>query len=322
MRVNWLAWGIAACLLIDGGIIAGWIGRNPPMMDFDVFYRASGLAHPYPGASETPFVNPPTSLWLFWPLSWMSRGVAAAVWTLTNVGLFWVGMRRLFGDRAVALAFISPLLFWALWLGQSTPMLAGIVGVAFAAPAIPGGILLGIAASVKPQFLWLAPLIFWRSGEVKRGVAMVITLGILAMVAWSALGEWITALPAFKATMLRQGVMTQSASIGGLMALIDPSLVPIGMLLGFGLAVVAKPASKPELLACVVGGSVLAAPYALPHDLVALVPMAWLAMEGRGRALALSFLVGLLPVLSVAAGLFEMRRRPARQRSSVAPRST
>lgn len=144
-------------------------------------------------------LNPPVSLLLFAPLSWIPPAVAIYLWTGLTLALYggmvWMLWRR-YRTRLTPVQLVWACAIGGLWytvvLGQIYVLVAATATAAWLlldrpetdrCSAISAGILVGATAALKPNFgIWLALL--WLAGQ--RRVAYA---GVLV-------GVFLTALPA------------------------------------------------------------------------------------------------------------------------------
>jgi hypothetical protein len=163
-------------------------------------------------------------------------------------------------------------------------------------PAL-AGVLLGLAACIKPQALVLAPIVFWGRWRmlgwmVAAGAALVAASLVFGVQRWV---EWPHALAAFRALVPATDRINPSALIAA------PWWAAIVAAFGLFLALTSRD------LVGLVGGALCLTPYAHAYDLVPLTPLAasWLferKAHGWGLAITGGALLGGL-VASPAAAL-------------------
>ena len=192
--------GSIVCAALAGLFWLGYFVHDPYANDFRVFYYAAhvgvsdGWAHIYDldrvrsaaawlGGkdavidSRSSYVNTPLFVWVLSPLTALPLTAAYVVWASVSLAAF-VAMWRVAApwgglDRASLLLY--SIAFWpvfvSLWMGQPS-----IVTVAFAAlawwfltkerPWI-AGVCLAIATVLKPQEVFLLPLVLLASGRTR-----------------------------------------------------------------------------------------------------------------------------------------------------------
>ena len=268
-------------------------------VDFSVFWQASRDLHPY-AFSGSPFGNPPTALLFFKALEILPLWPAFALWDAAGLACFlWLGS-RLYGVRAAILGVFSPAIVMALAAGQVSLIVGSLVFAAFLAGPIFCGVLLGIAACLKPQMVFLAPLLFLFAREIRPLAAFCATGAGLSLVATAVFGpsiwtDWVHGM---------RNLLVVAEHRHALSLTISPMTygLPFG-LLSAGLAVVGlyqcRNLPNEHRAAAVVAASLFAAPYALLYDLAPLVVFAALpilrATSWRSFGAALTYSAGLGP---------------------------
>ncbi len=275
---------------------------NDHAIDYRVFWRTASkpLSNVYqPG--HMPFVYPPTALLLFKPLALLPQQGGFFTWVAVSALVFSLAVARLAEWRIAALSFLSPAAIKGIILGQSAMLLGGATFGSLLLPPLAGGIVLGIVLAIKPQILLFAPLAFLvrREWRLLAGIA----IGGLGLVAASLIAfgpglwaEWLQALPEFRATLLRDGVLDRVVTPAGRAEHAGlPSWPFILTGLALGAAAVVSAARKLEgaqLITLIVAASLVASPYAHVHDTIALIPACLiLVMRGPWWAAALAALI-------------------------------
>ena len=238
-----------------------------------------------------PFAYPPTFLLLAWPFAQLPLRLAYPLWTGLEMSLFLLAASYFVRPVwTTALLALTPVVFFAAMLGQ-TSLLTGAAMLAAwrfrdVRPAL-AGVLLGVAACVKPQAMILAPIVFW--GRWRLLGCMAVTGVVMALASlgfgWRRWPEWLHAMSAFQALV----PMTDRINPSALMPGVVWSLA-VGAL-GLRLA-----ATWRDLVG-LVAGALCVAPYAHAYDLAALTPLAlgWLIewrRAGWARALTGGALLG------------------------------
>jgi hypothetical protein len=311
------------------------IGHGAP--DFDVFWTAAQhWQTPYDPAiiarleaaihlgGTWPYAYPPTFLLLTWPFAQLPLTIAYPLWTALSCGAFFYAAAHLVRPAyAAALLAITPVVFFAAELGQtSLPIGAAMIGAWLSRDSRPAlaGILLGLAACIKPQALVLAPIVFWGRWRMlgwmmASGVALVAASLVFG---WQRWAEWPHALAGFNALVPATDRINPSALMAA------PWWAAIVGALGLYLAVTSRD------LVGLVGGALCLAPYAHGYDLAPLTPLAatWLLqrrVHGWGHAIAGGALLAGLVATPAAAlafvaalALFQSRWWPFRNPSVAA----
>ena len=277
---------IAAVLLLS--LIACWMarefspGRSVIAVDYNVFWEAANSKHPYElGAHSIPY--PPTALIWLRPLAYVDFWTGYALWTLISLIAFALTGWRLFPGKIMALSIVSPIVVRSAMFGQTPLLLTSALFLGFSAGPIATGIAVGLVAGIKPQLVFLAPLVFiarreWRviaAAVATLAASIVVELAYFGSVYWS---DWIAMLPRFHQTLVDDQVLINCTSLSGLAEGYGLPFMPIfvaTLLIASYLAYKLAPRLEGgTLLGLIVACSAVAAPYSLPHDVVALVPLA------------------------------------------------
>jgi hypothetical protein len=298
---------------------AARIGHGAP--DFYVFWTAAQhWQAPYDPAiiaslearlhlgGTWPFAYPPTFLLLVWPFAQLPLSVAYPLWTGLSCGLFFYAAAHLIRPiYATAVLAICPVVFFSAELGQTSLLVgAAMIGAWLMRDNRPAlaGVLLGLAACIKPQAVLLAPIVFWGRW---RTLAWMIAVGAALVAAslvfgWRRWAEWPHALAAFRALVPATDRINPSALIAAPLWVASGWAAIVGV---FGLAL----ALTSRDLVGLVGGALCLTPYAHAYDLVPLTPLAasWLferKTHGWGLAIAGGALLGGLVATPAAALAF------------------
>jgi hypothetical protein len=112
-----------------------------------------------PPVGPLPFFYPPSALPLMMPFGLLPFWPAFWLWTLLSAAAFWTAARRITSNSL--LIFAMPMVGVDLLLGQTTLWIGALLiwGVTLVRtrPAI-AGVLLGVAAAIKPQFAIMVPV--------------------------------------------------------------------------------------------------------------------------------------------------------------------
>lgn len=283
--------------------------------DFAVFWSAVRDPAPY-AYSPWPFGNPPTALIFLQPLRMLPFWPAYAVWDLATLALFiWLGS-RLYGRKATLLGVISPATVTALIAGQVSLLVGALVFAAFLSGPILCGVLLGFAVCLKPQAVFLAPLLFLFAREVRPLVAFGLTVAALAIVATLACGpsvwsDWLGGMHNVLAVARHRGALFLTVSPMSFDRSLGFFSVPVAI---YGLYL-CRNLPNTHRPAAVVAASLFAAPYAMVYDLAPLAVFAAVAIlrssDWRSFAAALTY-SGALGFFSIPS-LWPSLRRPSVQ---------
>jgi hypothetical protein len=293
------------------GLSAVRIGHGAP--DFYVFWAAARHSQaPYDPSiiaslerqihltGVWPFAYPPTFLAVVFPFALLPLPLAYPLWAGVCVALFIYAASQLVRPTfATAILGFAPAVFISAALGQTSLLIgAAAIGawtISERRPAL-AGMLLGLAMTIKPQAVVLAPLVFWGRWRLLGAMAAAILVAILASLAfgWRRWLEWPHALAAFAALAPAAERANPSA--------LFPGLGWTVLVAGFGIYL----AIASRNLVGLIGGALCVTPYAHAYDLAPLTPLAasWLFGYRRfGWALALAGGALLAGVASTPAGV-------------------
>ena len=259
-------------------------GFEPWAIDFHVFWSSAfKQASELYVASNAPFVYPPTAIVFFKPLALLDFLAGYLVWSILSAGLFAIAVTRLAGWRVAFLSLLSAGSLQGLALGQTPMILSAALLFAIATPGIACGVIFGVVAAIKPQLLALAPLAFlvrkdWRAlAGMAVGLlgCVVIELALYGPQLWL---DWFNSIPDFRQSLFRTDVMDKVITPYGVADHLGVSPIPVlavsAALAAAAVIVSAKQVEGIYLVAVIVGASILASPYALRHDTIALIPAA------------------------------------------------
>lgn len=244
-----------------------------------------------------PFAYPPTTLLLLKPLGLMPFPLALGSWVGISAILFLAAARQLVGWRELALALLSPAIVIAAATGQVSLVVGALIlGGLSANGAVTRGAMIGLAAAIKPQMVFLFPIAFAASGDWRAmagafaagGLAVGATLLLWGFQPWL---DWLASLPQFAEVLRQTGIGIRSvtpASLAMQIGLEKPAML-IGLALGVLLVwTVFRRESEPlDRVAALCCGGLLGLPYALSYDMTALaVPVTLMLLNRRGTILS------------------------------------
>ena len=245
-----------------------------------------------------PWAYPPSALLQFLPFAPLPFPVAYTVYLLLTFGFFlWVA--RPYAGSAWPLLLASSPVLYAAWSGQTSFLVGGLILAGLARlPRLSGGVLLGIAAALKPQLLVLAPLCMIAAGHY-RALAGSIVGGAGVGLASFALGpslwlDWLDALPRFVETVRSMDILNRAVTPTGFLWNLGlpawPVVVPLGALTIYAAWTIFRRSDDKRLQAIVlIGGGLWFSPYAMNYELAMLAPMAaYYAMNGPFKSRLMS----------------------------------
>jgi hypothetical protein len=262
-----------------------WAGGRAAMSNparlFDFQYITDLQGFPA-GTTLRPYVYPPSALLLFAPFATLPFLIAYAVWTAAT-GAFFLWAARLAGAPWWVALF--PMIGLVAVCGQITFLIGGLVllGLTLRDRPVLAGVLLGVAAMIKPQSLVLLPLGLLASGSWRTifaaGATGVASFALSSLIWGPGLWlEWLGAIGRFQSEVipahpgLREDQITVHAflELMGLSGALAYLLIPAAL----GLVWVTFRGTQDPLLRATsaLGGSLLIAPYAMHYDAALLAP--------------------------------------------------
>lgn len=297
----WLLFAMVCGSAISAGLILATAYGNGIGLDFSILWKAAQARQPYAPDAYAPFVYPPTAwIWIA-PLKLLAFWPAFILWSALSVAVFLAVTRR-------PILFLSPIVVQGLVFGQPTLLLASMA----LARSRHRGLLVGVALTLKPQILFLAPLVFLvrRDWSVLISIAVGATASLLVSVV--AFGfqpwlDWLQALDHLRHVMAARNLWWMTITPYGTAARfgLDPwPFWAVGAALGLIVAV----RSRSDPLFVSVLASALATPYAYAQDLVLLLPLCLVWIERDRKPLAsLIFAGALIPAALVGVAIGELR---------------
>lgn len=294
--------------------------------DFSVFWRAARSATPYlPGDSNSLPYPPPTLLWLQ-PLAYIGAWPGYFLWCAVWLAGFAALTFRLDGARTAILATLSPASIYCIAMGQMSGFVAILILVGvLARRGIWFGVALGLAATIKPQMLLLAPLVLIARKDLPAIAAAAVTAAMVVSVATIVFGlqswlDWQAMMHEWRNLVRAVGANAPAASPALFAEYLGWPTIPFliaGVACGIWLALSSKDAEPIELAGIIVLSSVLASPYSMGYDLIAAMPLAASRAFQRKAYLFLLFLpAGIIASAWVA--IITARRHQDRDRCTPA----
>lgn len=309
-----LAWGMA--ILATLSLIAVRIYLGDIATDFSVYWRAANeppsiVYDPRPGY---PFPYAPTMLIWLAPLVWMPLWPAFFFWGAVSTILLFRTCRTHLTKNEALLVLASPPFILGLLAGQVSAALTALLlwamgtGSRFAA-----GIALGVIASIKPQLILIAPLFLLFRHDWRALIGSACTFLVLAGLSVTLFGtdlwfRWVGAFDHFHEILIAGDIFRLAITPAGAAerwGLSSSPFMVIGALVGTLLVYRCRNSNTVAATAAVAGGSLLAAPYALVYDLVAVMPfLVWAIYRGSiSAAVAISGTLNPLPLALTALNL-------------------
>ena len=324
------------CALCAPNWPRSFVERNLPA-DFSVFWAAAQLALQAPAliyndvavtlkqadaiggvVGIRPWAYPPTALLPLLPFGALPYAAALILFVTASLGLFLLATRPLFERRkllALGLIILSQPVIFAALNGQMVFVVGALVISALIwLPTAPvrAGILLGIAAAIKPQLLVFAPLALLACREYRAlgaslcaGGGMVLISLLFGPERWI---EWLAALARFRDTVESLDILYRNVTPTGMLWFLGAT-GPAQWIANLAFSLVGgwivwrvfrQSIDVPTRLLAMVGGALFAAPYAMNYDLVLLVPaaVAFIVRDHDPRASLLPMATGGLLLVS------------------------
>lgn len=262
--------------------VAGKLALTEPLRVYDFELVTALQAEPFREVIDRPFIYPPSALLLFVPLSLIPFWASFALFSAASLVWFaWVSHKA--GSDALLVAAAPPVALAAI-TGQPSLLVAGMVLLACMSPPVLAGVLFGIAATIKPTLLILAPVALiagrqWVTIGSACAAGAAVCLMSLAAFGWESWALWLEAMPRFQELIARSPNFLRTA--------VTP--YALGIRLGFesvwiivAMAALAVPAvwlafrnDTPALerSAILMGGALLVSPYAMFYELAVLAPL-------------------------------------------------
>jgi hypothetical protein len=323
--VGWFALPVAflVCIPMSAFIFLNYWSQDKFSRDFGVYWRAANqpVSEVYFWQGAFPFPYAPTMLLWIEPLAYIPRWPAYFAFVAISVAaLVWVCRKHL-SKRAIALVLATPPVCRGLFTGQVSALLSAIlIWSCETGNRIAAGIALGIIASIKPQLVVMAPLMLlfardWRA-FVSAGSTFLVMVALSILVFGPARWpEWVASMDHFHSAVADSSVINVSITPAALAERFGYPPLPfllLGTLAGAGLVYLCRNSEPFQKAAAIGAGSLLASPYALAYDLVAVIP--FLAMLiAQGRLLPLIGLGALYLPLAVPAAAVSMLPKLARR---------
>lgn len=264
--------------------IAGQLAWTSPVQAYD-FELVSSLQQPLAGAiTDRPFVYPPSALLLFAPLALVPFTASFLLFVIVSLMLFNHASRPL--RPQLLLLFLGPPVVLAALAGQPTLLVAALVLFALVKldrNEAQAGLLIGIAAMIKPPLLLLVPIAlaggaYWRAFAAATATAAAIGAVSLAAFGADAWVAWLAALPRFNGLVTEFEPLLRNAVTPNAMAIRMDFPPGAGFVCAAVVAIpfawlsFARTQDVPIRLVALIGGALLVSPYAMNYELAALAP--------------------------------------------------
>ena len=315
-RLAFSPWWIALAavfLLLDAGLLrlfafgADWAplwvaGRQAwtdaaRVYDFDLMtsLQAPLLGH----VDHRPFIYPPSALLIVAPLALLPFQASLFAVSAGSLALLAWAARPFGGDRALLL--IAPPVLLCAIAGQPSLAVGALAAAAvtrLGSRDLVAGLLLGVAAAIKPTLFLLAPIALLSGGHWRALLWSGVTAAAIALISGAVFGFgtwalWLGALPGFQQLVLGEPSLLSSTITPYATAVrfgVDPRIAMLAAALvalpvvGF---VFARTRDCGARLVALLGGGLLIAPYSMNYELALLAPAVLSARLTEPRRLVL-----------------------------------
>ena len=248
---------------------------------YDFAYVTGLQGWPLGPANLRPYIYPPSALFVFAPFALLPYWVGFALWVLLTGALFaWAGVKA----GAPWFLILAPPALLIFNCGQVTFLVGGLTIAAFALRdrSTLAGVLLGLAAVVKPQLVLLAPIALVAEGRWRTLVVMGITGLVVCAAAAAVFGlqpwfDWLGALPRFHQVIFNHPGLVADAITPyaflqhrGLRGAWAYALAPVAAaVVWFAFR---KQVALPDRLIAFFGAGLMLTPYAMNYELALFAP--------------------------------------------------
>ena len=263
-----------------------WAGAKTALSDpariYDFQHNSALQGWPLGPGRLRPYIYPPSALLLFAPFALPAYWTGFVLWVALTGGLFLWAAARI--GAPWLLVLFAPAVALTADCGQVTFLIGGLVlmGLSLRERPILAGVLFGLAATIKPQFMLLVPLALAAEGRWRTLIAAGLTGLALCLATTLAWGprlwlDWLGALPRFNALIFHDRGLTEDAITpyaalvftghnGAWAHLLAPAAAA---LVWFGFRRTRDLADRSLLL---FGATVLVTPYAMNYELALFAP--------------------------------------------------
>lgn len=308
--------------IISVAIIVGqlgpWLLANMLANDFSVYWRAANgpLSSVYSPDFRFPFSSAPTMLIWISPLAAVPMWPAYLVWTCVSVAAIAWACKPYLEREELWFLMASPPVTICLFTGQIAILLTAMMLWSFGtSKRLGAGICLGVIATIKPQLVLFVPLLLllrcdWRAfvgSAATFTIFVALTIVLYGPDVWS---DWMMSMEHFRTFLHREGVISGAISPAAVAEFWGLPTLPFllgGIVVGGWLVYRYRRSGPIELVATTAIASLLASPYGMNYDLVAVAPFLILAIF-RGSIVSVVPISSALPSLALVLASFELVR--------------
>lgn len=291
--------------------------------DFAVYWRTA-VHDPmwaYSTMEKWPFPYAPTMLLWVKPLALLPLWPAYVLWVVLSIAALAKACRKHLSKTATALVLTSPPVVHGLFTGQVSAVLAAaMLWACGTGNRIAAGLVFGAIATIKPQLVIMAPLLFlvtrdWRAIAASGATFVAIIIATTLIFGAERWPEWIGSMGYFHWILVNFNFLAGGVSLAAAAEFYGLTPTPfllVGLIVGAYLTYQCRNGSPLEKTAALAAGSLMAAPYALTYDLAPLVPfLVWSVLQGRiWPVISLMAQLNPLPLLIAAYELLRGKSLP------------
>ncbi len=271
-----------------------------------------------PVSKVRPWVYPPSALLLLAPLGLIGFSFSAAIWVVgTTLANVWAALRSRIEWSAIALALVMPASMLVAVTGQVSFLIAGLSLLSLSLMGrrpVLAGVLIGLAGALKPSSLVLLPVALIAARAYRPLIAAGAAAAAIAACSLILGGPeswlgWLAALPRFQRLVMDDpSLVARMISPSSLLVMLGAQgWVVTSLNLVFALLAAAlvwrvfRVSDDPVArLTALLGGGLMAAPYAMQYDAALLAIPAGVIVARSGTLLSLAAAIGGYLMLSAS----------------------
>lgn len=315
---------ILCCAALMAAVFLDYVTVHKFGNDFGVYWRTANqpVEQAYLWQGRFPFPYAPTMLLWIQPLALIPKWPAYFMFIAISLTALVLAVRPYLPKMALALCLLSPPFARGAFTGQVSAVLAALMLWACGTPnRLAAGMVFGLIASIKPQLVVMAPLMFVLNRDWRAFNAAAATLCATVFLSVVLFGperwpEWLASMGHFHDAVVNTGVVEVGITPAVAAARFGLPPMPFmlfGTLAGAVTVYLCRNMPTLEKTAAIALGSLMAAPYALAYDLITVAPFLALSItRGRvGSTLALTAAFHPLPLVITAYELLRKVRLPS-----------
>ena len=264
--------------------VAGQLAFDDPSLLYNFEFIAKAQGTLVGAVDFHPFVYPPSALLLVAPVALLPFGLS--LWLVALASLAWLAWSsRKIGSDPWLLLLAPPVAIAAI-VGQTSLFVIGLVVLAVSMlekGERKAGVLLAVAALIKPTLLVLAPIGLVAGRHwIALGTALLTGLAGIALslllFGFQPWLDWVQALPRFQQLfadyppLVRNAVSPYAAAVR--LGVESQAVIVVGAVVAASFVWLAfsRPSSAATRSAVLMGGALLLTPYAMNYELAVFAP--------------------------------------------------